>query len=255
MSLKNFFDFDFSNHPNHHLRKYFVSFHEVDGWGIDEFLFRLIVQIDALQKKWQVRGSSMEIGVHHGRTFILLELLTEADEYSLAVDLFEDMQTLNLDASGSGELDPFFRNLEKFLPDTRNVKVVQVNSLLLERSTILAKSGGQYLRLIHVDGGHYKEIVASDLHLAQSVLADGGVIIMDDYWHSGFPGVQEGVQWFFSHSPVIKIAPFLTGNNKLFLTTHGYHQRYLDALRTLLPEQRKKEVKQFGYSSLCIDIH
>ena len=250
-----FFDFNFEQSNTPGLSNYFSNFREIDGWGVDELLIRVICQLDFFQKQWDVRGSMMEIGVHHGRTLILLELLRRRDEYSLAIDLFEDMQDLNLDQSGSGNLQFFQDNLRRFLEDTGRVKILQGNSLALEKEKVVTLLDQQPVRIIHIDGGHFKEIVSNDLQLSQSVLADGGIIIVDDYWHSGFPGVQEGVQWFFSNSTVIKIVPILTGNNKLFLTTHGYHQKYVDALDGILPGRRGKRIRQFGYESLCLDEH
>ncbi len=253
--MMNLFNIGFDEHCERELQFYLSHFQEIEGWGVDELLIRVFRQLDSLQKEWGVSGSVMEIGVHHGRTFILLDLLRRKGELSLAIDLFETMQEFNLDQSGSGNRKFFQDNLEKYLPDVSCVRIIQGNTLTLEKEEILKKVDGQAVRLIHIDGGHFKEIVANDLSLSQSILADGGVIIVDDYWHSGFPGVQEGVQWFMNNSPVVKLVPILTGNNKLFLTTHGFHQKFIDALADLLPGRRGKVIKQFGYDSLCLDEH
>jgi hypothetical protein len=48
-----------------------------------------------------ITGNVAEIGVHHGRLFILLYLLTSPDERALAVDLFSG-QERNIGSSGHG---------------------------------------------------------------------------------------------------------------------------------------------------------
>ena len=60
-----------------------------------------IVALGSVQKHLGIRGAVSEIGVHHGRLFILLHLLTEASEASVAWDLFES-QNDKADGSGRG---------------------------------------------------------------------------------------------------------------------------------------------------------
>jgi hypothetical protein len=56
------------------------------------------------------RGSVGEVGVHHGRLFILLYLLAEPDERAFAIDIFDE-QHLNEDHSGQGDRKVFEENL------------------------------------------------------------------------------------------------------------------------------------------------
>lgn len=251
----NYLELEAKDYENEGLKRYREEFHQVDGWGIDDFLFGLFAQIDFFQKDWNIFGSCLEIGVHHGKTFILMHLLARNSEFSVAIDLFEDEQHLNLDNSGSGNFAIFMENVKKFSSNFTSIKILKGNTLHINRDDILKRTNAQPIRMVHVDGGHFKEIVANDLELSQSLICDGGVIIVDDYWHSGFPGVQEGVNRFFNFATSTKIIPFLTGNNKLFLTTHGYHAKYLEAMESVLPMERQKRITQFGYDSLCLDKH
>jgi hypothetical protein len=52
-------------------------------------------------------------------------------------------------------------------------------------------------RLFHNDGEHFTEVVLNDLSIAQDLINLGGVIVLDDYWHSGFPEAQEAVHKYF----------------------------------------------------------
>jgi len=72
----------------------------------------MIATLSAVQEAQRVSGNVAEIGVHHGKLFILLYLLARGDERAVAVDLFAD-QTRNVDQSGAGDLDKFRVNLEQ----------------------------------------------------------------------------------------------------------------------------------------------
>ena len=62
-------------------------------------VFEMIEVLDIAQRAREVRGSVVEIGVHHGRLFIGMHLLQHPEEKSVAIDLFDD-QELNVDNSG-----------------------------------------------------------------------------------------------------------------------------------------------------------
>ena len=89
----------------------------VDGWLRSEAA-RIIVALNERQRSLGIAGGIAEIGVHHGKLFILLYLLSREPEKALAIDLFED-QHLNIDQSGNGDLAKFRRNLERHADSTR----------------------------------------------------------------------------------------------------------------------------------------
>jgi hypothetical protein len=66
------------------LKKYISSgYRTVDGW-LSAIAIKSTAELGALQKRLGVSGAVSEIGVHHGRLFILLHLLTDAPEKSVA---------------------------------------------------------------------------------------------------------------------------------------------------------------------------
>ena len=69
--------------------------------------------ITRAQRAAGVVGSVGEIGVHHGRSFILAALLSDPAEPLWVLDLFGDLQHLNVDGSGNGDQFALGRNLEK----------------------------------------------------------------------------------------------------------------------------------------------
>jgi hypothetical protein len=59
----------------------------VEGW-LWPGAIQLIAALVGLQRRFGVRGGMGEIGVHHGRLFVLLHPLSRPDELSAAWDLF-----------------------------------------------------------------------------------------------------------------------------------------------------------------------
>jgi Methyltransferase domain len=227
------------------------GFRNVDGWGIDEDLFDFFVMFDEFQRGHGITGSLCEIGVHHGRTFILLALLQERGERVVGIDLFESGQDQNHDASGSGSMQSLRKNLLHHAPDCQP-HLVTANSfdLSVEQRGLMAPA-----RLFHIDGGHYLEVVLNDLALAQAALGPGGIIVVDDYWHSLFPEVHEAVHRYFYTATSLRAVPFMTGKNKIFLAHTSHRERLLGFLKERLPPEKRRPIKLLGYDAICCDPH
>ena len=138
----------------------------VAGWLAPEVLDALAV-LDSVQRSTNVSGAVAEIGVHHGRLFIGLNLLQHKDEPSVAIDVFGE-QDLNIDQSGKGDLAMFRRNVQRWA-SPENVVVHQGDSTQLQASELRDLARG-VVRLFSVDGGHTDSIVFSDMNLAEASL-------------------------------------------------------------------------------------
>ena len=137
----------------------------VDGW-LSRLDATIITTIGACQTADGVTGSVGEIGVHHGRLFILLALMLAPGERAFAIDLFED-QDANIDASGYGDKAAFLANLGRFSVDPGRVDILTGNSMDLHWQDIAAKVG-QPARMFSVDGGHTADITENDLRIAET---------------------------------------------------------------------------------------
>ncbi|KAF5069268.1 Methyltransferase domain protein [anaerobic digester metagenome] len=219
--------------------------------GIDEDLIKIICLIDQFQNLEKIFGPLTEIGVHHGKTLIFLGLLAKENERTIGIDIFEDLQDQNLDLSGCGSYAKLLSNIAVYAPYVK-FEIVCSNSYSILPETMRKISE---TRIFHIDGGHYIEVVLNDLAIAQKNLHLGGVIIVDDYWHSGFPEVQEAVNKYFRTSESIKAVPFAVGKNKIFLVGISYKQRILNWFKKNLPEEQQKIVKVLGYEAICLDRH
>jgi hypothetical protein len=185
--------------------------------------------INACQRELGIAGHVGEIGVHHGKLFILLYLLADGTENALAIDIF-GAQDLNVDNSGKGDLAVLTHNLKSYAGETARLKIISGDSTTLTGEDLTGAAGGK-LRLLSIDGGHLARIVRHDLNTAATSLGEGGVVILDDFFNPEFPGVGEGTNQFFlfdNGRAGEKLAPFLIGMNKVYLTTEAYASRYID---------------------------
>jgi len=214
--------------PDPRLARYLARGHRaVQGWCSDvgrEFA----VRVDAVQRQGGVAGHVAEIGVHHGKLFILLMLLRRPGERGVAVDVFEQVQG-NVDGSGKGDEAVFRRNLRRHAGGDMDVRVLRGDSRTFGAADLIGAAGG-LLRLFSVDGGHTAEIVRHDLNTAAYALAPGGVIILDDYFNPEWPAVSEGTCRFLEGPDNPGLVPFALGGNKVLFTTGPEPAaRYLEA--------------------------
>ena len=205
------------------------GFRAVQGWlasgAITATLF-----LNDWQHRCGVRGSVAEIGIHHGKFFMVLKNLCDTDEIAIAIDVFED-QFLNVDRSGSGDKAVFESNILAY-SDGKNIEIIQSDSKLVSPERILAAGRGRPVRIFSVDGSHTMEHTLSDLKQASTILSDGGVIILDDIYSQDWPGVQEGFHHFMSESGTV--APLALGDNKLFLCKRYDHREMLAVFKVEL---------------------
>jgi hypothetical protein len=184
----------------------------VHGWLLPEAA-RCIVCLHDSQRRNGVRGGVAEIGVHHGKLFILLCLLRDEGEIAVGYDLF-DQQDQNIDRSGKGSLEILRDNLRQVNVGTSHVKPITANSMELTGARVRTDSESP-VRLFSIDGGHTAEITRNDLSIAAEAIADDGVIILDDFFNEAWPGVATGTAQFLRDHPQ-RLVPFAILGNKVF---------------------------------------
>ena len=223
------------------LHRYLNRHEEIPGW-LDAYSARFIVELSRIQLDAGHRGGVGEIGVHMGRLFILLKLLTIAGERAVAIDLFQD-QHLNIDGSGHGDEAQFRSNLDRWA-SSRDVTIIQRSSLEVTAADVVAASGR--CRLFSIDGGHTAECALNDLRLADDILDDSGVAILDDYFNQSWPDVSVGASRFLSDETT-RLRPFAITPNKLYLSRPDFHAAYSAALRESQGDYFEKDSQMFGW--------
>jgi hypothetical protein len=146
-----------------------------------------------IQHELGVRGSIAEIGAFQGRFFIALAHALAPGERGLAIDRFDWPTT--------AVLDRFEANCAaNGIPPERRISW-KADSLAIRPEKLLARLDGEPVRLFHIDGEHSRAALARDLELATAVLAPGGVIVIDDMLHPGYPTLVIAVDEYLRRRP------------------------------------------------------
>ena len=204
-------------------------FGHVEGW-LGTRMPQIIDIFGAILDRNGVRGNIVEFGVHHGLFLFLLETLRNEGEECFAVDVF-DRQHLNVDHSGGGSLAVFLSHLGALMAPQRGFfRIIERDTLSFSIPEIVDLFGANGVKFLSIDAGHTIQHACNDLHLAQEVLAPGGIVALDDYMSVHWPGVTEGF-YRFINSGNRRLKPFLYFQNKLFLTTVSEHAACLQQFR------------------------
>ncbi|PUA79666.1 class I SAM-dependent methyltransferase [Nocardioides currus] len=214
---------------------------EVQGWFEPESA-ELMADLLLHQLDLGLGGGVAEIGVHHGRSFLLLANGLGPGESAVALDVFEH-QEQNTDHSGRGDRGRFEDNLERWAP---GVPVAVVARSSLDVSVEDAREVFGRPRMFSVDGGHTAEITRHDLELAEASLGEGGVVVLDDMLNGHWLGVLTGTATYLLDQP--RLVPFALSPNKLYLAdTPEAARDYAEHLRSAVPDLLgKRDVEFFG---------
>ena len=197
-----------------------------------------------------VSGSVAEIGVHHGRLFIGLQLLVPAGTPAVAIDLFEN-QAENTDGSGRGDRDRFESNVRRW-GDWASARVRAVNSQSVSVADLTGWADGP-VRLFSVDGGHTADVVASDLRLAEGCLAAGGVVVVDDVFNPEWPGVVDGTLTHLKAGS--RLVPFAVAFDKTWFTDDAaLAARYRTALRDEFASSFRATRKESAFAGHPVEV-
>lgn len=211
------------------LRRYLLAggVDNVAGW-LGDGAISITLAMNFWQRAHRLGGDVAEIGVHHGRFFIVLKNTCAADELAFAIDVFGD-QHLNPDGSGRGDRAIFEANLAQH-SDNKGVVTLQKDSLSLRAADLSHGGGLPNIRLFSVDGSHTSEHTLNDLRIASESLAPGGVVILDDYLNPAWPGVQEGFHKFMFENRS-RFAVLGYGDNKMIICRVADHGRLIAFLK------------------------
>jgi hypothetical protein len=213
---------------------------KVAGW-LEPFSALYIGELGKLQRESGIKGASIEIGVHHGRLFILLHL-AGARQKDLAIDVFGD-QYLNSDRSGRGDRKRFITNVMRWGGSLDDIEIMQRSSLEISPAEILERVGES--ALFSVDGGHTEKCAYNDLKLADAVLHRNGVVILDDFFNEYWPEVCLGAIKYLADSSS-RLRPFALTAGKMYLCTSENNASYRERMRIRFkPWEFDKEVRMF----------
>lgn len=185
-----------------------------------------------IQSELGVTGPVAELGAFEGRFFIALAKSLKDGERALGIDTFE--------WPNPQVIDRFEANCVRQGVPTEKRITWKADSNKITSKELLAKLGGEKVRLIHVDGEHTQAALTKDLELATAVIRDGGVIVLDDMLHPGYPTLMVPVQAYLDRHPDMTVLCIIDRESifaatKFILCQKSWFKKYesglLDAFR------------------------
>jgi hypothetical protein len=200
------------------VRKYvFKHMHGIKGYLSPVDAFAMAAVLGAQQENG-LRGGIVEIGAFYGRSFFLMQLAADGRDKLFAADLFDIGPHRNFAA----QYDQFVKNGRKLGLPVDEEHIFVGDSKDLSADQIRARLGS--CRLVHIDGGHEWQHVATDSRLAMDTIADHGVIVFDDFYNPEWPDVSLAVIDLLTSQRDLK--PFAITNRKLYVSKTSYADAY-----------------------------
>jgi hypothetical protein len=204
--------------------KLYKKLSKISGWlsRVDYEVFCTLLEY---QIKAGYHGSIVEIGTHHGKSFVPMALSNECSN-TYVIDIFENQQN-NIDFSGSGSRDIFLKTMSYFSIATDKIFIDARMSTDVSQDDIEEKVGKS--RFFHIDGGHHLEAIINDVNLAFGVIKESGIIAIDDVFRPEWPEVSMGVFGVktFKENDFV---PFAIGFNKTYWCNTKYVKEYQNSL-------------------------
>lgn len=200
---------------------------KISGW-MDMAEIYALFKMRSVQLEHGVDGNVAEIGVHHGLFLSFLTAFAAEDDKTVAIDLFESLQSFNYDDSGKGSLQSVTENLKSLGFNLDNFVNITINSMNLSPETLEEKHLVPF-RMFSVDGGHSFETTMNDILIAAKVLHPLGVIAVDDALGvtAGWSGVTDALFAFVNSQT--EVVPFFLSRKKMYLCFRDAHKYYYSA--------------------------
>ena len=191
------------------------------------FAAAMVGQMMRLQREFAVTGAVAEIGAFEGRFFIALAHALAPGETALGMDVF--------DWPNDGVMARFEANCERHGIAADRRVAWKINSARTTPAELLARLGGQRVRLFHIDGEHSEPALTADLELATATMADGGLIVLDDMLHPGYPTLLLAVDAYLKRHPDWTVLAVIdretiVAATKFVLVQKSWFKRYEDRL-------------------------
>ena len=185
----------------------------VDGM-LSDFSIAVVDSLLQFQGEEGVSGNLLELGCYKGKTALLLGLHLSDGEYVDLVDIYDQLERKILEEN----------NIQFYL-QTANTENRQKN-LKLKRNSY---------RFIHCDTSHTYANTLADLNLSRKLVADKGLICIDDFANLNYPGVIPAVYRFLFKRK--EFVMFLMTEEKAYICHKSQSKMYNDFVINKLPSE------------------
>lgn len=193
----------------------------IEGYATDRHFEAFTVLNDMME----IDGGIAEIGTYYGKSFCMLNSFVKETYQSFAIDLYGD-QEKNVSVSGDNHLtfQGFKNNLENYdYNKGKNVEIIKCDTLSHSRM-LKDKMHPHPLKFFMIDGGHDYIHAMNDLKIAEECISDGGIVILDDFFHPQFPGPTQALYKYMENGGGLQ--PFFCVDKTLFLCSLSYREKY-----------------------------
>ncbi len=208
------------------------GFERVVGMS-SRFAAAICCRLLKLQNALGVRGNVVEVGAFEGRFLIALAHSLEAGEKAVGMDVFT--------WPNDGVKDRFEANCQRHGIGPEKRVTWKVDSGTITPDDMKAKAGGP-IRLIHIDGEHTQAALSKDLELATAALAPGGLIVLDDMLHPGYPTLMVAVHAYLARHPEMVVLcvidrETIVAATKFVLCHRDWFKRYEEPMIPIFKQQ------------------
>lgn len=210
------------------------GYQKIEGW-VMEGARDVTLAIADIQKDFG-SGPVLEIGVWKARYLCLLSFVPKEAERIIGIDPIVGVPDREV------HLKQLRQNINMFARRPDLVTLLETRSEAINPAELIEMAGDKF-QFMSIDGSHLKEHVLHDMTIAEAVLAEGGVLAMDDIANPIAPGVWEAfIRYGMNESATLM--PFINAGNKLFLSQRAHAPKYRDTLLKRCEEGRLGKVGQ-----------
>ncbi len=202
-----------------------IKIRKIKGW-FDEEDLQLFDFVMTKVNSDIAFGNIAEVGIYYGKSLAKLATYARTNEKIVGIDAYIGTRE---------QYNEIFKNIQ-------SVSKCQVNDINIVRQdsykTDVASLGSSYYhncKVVHIDGNHSGINVYHDLELADHLMNDFAVLILDDWNNKFYPHIQEAFYTYVAKHPG-SFEKFLISNRKCYLCRPNRLSSWLWHTETQLPE-------------------
>lgn len=205
-----------ANLPTNLYERFVALFNETPGWFYHESA-AIWDTFLSYQEVTNNAGNMLEIGVYQGKSAGMLALHRRGEETCVLVDVTPLQQVR--------------QRIEQAVPGAKCEYLQEMSQFLMRHPFV--REAARDFRWIHIDGEHSAQAVSNDLALAETLLSDRGIIVLDDFFSPHYPQITQALFRFLDANPG-RLMLMLCGFNKGYLCRPRAAHEYLTFMRSSL---------------------
>jgi predicted O-methyltransferase YrrM len=199
--------------PTDHHQRFQELFANVPGWFYPESI-AIWDTLLSYQEASHIAGNLLEIGVYQGKSAAMAVLHRRGEETCVLVDPLP--------------LHGVRQRIEQALPEAKCQYIQEMSQYLVRHAFV--REAARDFRWIHIDGEHSAQAVQNDLSIAETLLSERGIVVIDDFFSPFYPQITQAVFRFIDANPG-RLNLVLCGYNKGYLCRPKAAREYLLFIR------------------------